>query len=183
MLYQLKGFVRDVQPNAIVLDVHDVGYLLYVAHPEDFPLGALVDVLTQMVVREDDIYLIGFSDAKEKQAFNDLIKVSGIGPKTALNALAFTRPDTLYQAIALKDVRFLKKLPGIGPKAANQIILDIKGQLVNETALQEQRKEVVSALKNLGFKNQEISKVLTQVDQKNLTDEEVLKAALKALRK
>jgi len=183
LLYQLKGFVRDVQSNAIVLDVHDVGYLLYVSHPEDYPLGALVEVLTQMVVREDDVYLIGFHDQQEKHAFNDLLKVSGIGPKTALNALTFTRPDTLYQAIAAKDIRYLKKLPGIGPKAANQIILDIKGQLVNETAGPEFRPEVTTALKNLGFKNQEIAKVLTQVEQKNLSDEEVLKAALKALRK
>ncbi|MGI6714318.1 MAG: Holliday junction branch migration protein RuvA [Bacilli bacterium] len=178
MIHALKGKVVKIDQSGIVLRVGDVFYALLVPHPEDFSLQQETEILTTLIVREDDLTLIGFSSEEEKRAFHDLIKVSGIGPKTALNALSMTRPDLFYQAVATKDIRYLKKLPGIGPKAASQIILDIKGHLVAPVSQEGQRAHVITALKDLGFRLKEIEKALLSVDQNDLSDEQVLKAAL-----
>lgn len=183
MIYALKGTVKKITANVLILEVNDVFYTLLMPHPEDFKLEEKVTILTTLIVREDNLTLIGFSSEEEKQAFNDLIKVSGIGPKTALNALSMTRPHIFYQAVMNKDLKYLKKLPGIGPKAASQIILDIKGQLVAPTPEITKRKSVLQALKDLGFKVKDIEKVLTLVDHPELSDEDVLKAALVAIGK
>lgn len=183
MIFGLKGYIYEVNSNAIVIDVRDVFYQCFVAHPEAFHVASEVFVFTYQVTREDDQYLVGFSSLEEKRVFLDLISVSGIGPKTALSALSKTNPTDFYKAIAEKDVRYLKKLPGIGPKAANQIILDIKGQLSETDATGHSLNEdVKAALIGLGFKASQADKAITAVYQPGLADNELLKRALKTLR-
>jgi holliday junction DNA helicase RuvA len=185
MYYALKGIVVDVLKDSIALDVHDVTYLLLVSRPNEFHASQEAYVYAYEVFNENDHYLVGFSSKLEKQAFLSLIDVKGIGPKTALNALKETTPDELFNAIKANNTTYLKKLPGIGPKAAAQIILDLKGQLAetDEKGNPKQYEEVEEALKNLGFKAKDIENVLATINEPEATNEDILRLALRKLSK
>lgn len=184
MYFSLKGQITHIINNSVVINVNDISYEILVAHPTNFTVGEITTIYTHYVIREDEQYLVGFKSLNEKQAFMSLINVKGIGPKTALNALSATNPDELFTAISANNVAFLKKLPGIGSKAANQIILDLKGQLANASKADiHQYEQVRAALKGLGFKVKEIDDALAKVSIPNGTNEEILKEALRKLRK
>ena len=129
MIYFLKGRVALKDKDTVVIDVNNVGYQVLVSHIDDYEIGEEVLVYTYNVVREDEQYLVGFSSLDEKSVFLSLIKVKGLGPRTAIGALSSTTPSEVVNAIASNNVAYLKKLPGIGAKAAAQIILDLKGEL------------------------------------------------------
>lgn len=185
MIYSLKGKIVDATPETVAVDLGSIAYEVFVSRPGDFPLGEEKTIYCHEVMTQDDHYLCGFSSRLEKDAFASLIQVKGIGPKTALGALSKTNPEELFQAISANNVAYLKKLPGIGPKAAAQIILDLKGRLVDTGAKgnPEIYDEVKAALKSLGFKIKEIDDVLASINTPDLTNEEVLREALKKLRK
>lgn len=183
MYYSLKGIVRAVEKNYIILDVRDICYQIFVSHSDEFLVDETYLVYTHLVVREDEQYLIGFSNLLEKQAFLSLINVKGIGPRLAINALSMTTPEMLMKAISSNNVAYLKRLPGIGAKAASQIILDLKGQLTGEKGDPKQYEDVKQALKQLGFKNSQIENVLAQINEENATSEQIIAMALKLLRK
>lgn len=175
----------DVLKDSIALDVHDVTYLLLVSRPQEFVVGKEYVVYAYEVYNENDHYLAGFSSKVEKQAFTSLIQVKGIGPKTALNALKETTPDELFKAIQANNTTYLKRLPGIGPKAAAQIILDLKGQLAetDQKGNPKQYEEVQDALKNLGFKSKDIDDVLASINEPDASNEDILRLALRKLGK
>lgn len=185
MYYSFKGTVCDITKDSVAVDVHDVTYLLLVSRPQEFVLGHEYVIYAYEVFNENDHYLAGFSTLLEKKAFLSLIQVKGIGPKTALNALKETTPDDLFKAIQSNNTAYLKRLPGIGPKAAAQIILDLKGQLTetDEKGNPKQYDEVREALKSLGFKNRDIDNVLAGINEPNATNEEILRLALRQLGK
>ena len=184
MIYFLKGKVALKDGGTIVIDVHDVGYQVLVSHIDDYVVGEDALVYTYNVIREDEQYLVGFSSLDEKAVFLSLIKVKGLGPKSAINALSSTTPEQLVQAIASNNVAYLKKLPGIGGKAAAQIILDFKGELTGgEKGNPGVYDEVYEALKELGFKGAAIDRVLATINEPNATPEEILRLALNKLRK
>ena len=168
MFYSLKGYVYVVKSDYIVLDVHDVCYQITVSHPSDYKVDELVRVFTYQVVREDEQYLVGFKSMEEKEIFMSLISVKGIGPRTAINALSQTTPNQIIDAIRNSNVVFLKKLPGIGAKAAAQIILDLKGEVSlvdsGELGLTSQAIDAKEALKNLGFKNAQIDEAFKKIN-------------------
>ena len=184
MIYSLKGKVLTTDGDTVIVDVHDVGYQVLVSHVGDYEIGQEVFLYTYNVVREDEQYLVGFSSLEEKSVFLSLIKVKGLGPKSAIGALSSTTPNDVINAIASNNVAYLKKLPGIGAKAAAQIILDLKGQLTGgskgDPGVYE---EVYEALKNLGFKGAAIDRVLATINEPDATSEQVLKIALNKLRK
>ncbi len=185
MIYSLKGVVSDVSKDRIAIDLGNIAYEVFVARSEDFSLNSETKVYTYEVLTQDDHYLVGFLDKMEKEAFCSLIEVKGIGPKTALSALGATHPEELFAAIEANNTAFLKKLPGIGPKAAAQIILDLKGKLVktDEKGRPEAYDEVASALKSLGFKKAQIDSALSSINEPNLSNSDILRLALKQLRK
>ena len=184
MIYFLKGRVELKDKDTVIIDVNNVGYQVLVSHIDDYMVGQEVLVYTYNVVREDEQYLVGFSSLEEKSVFLSLIKVKGLGPRTAIGALSATTPNEVVNAIASNNVAYLKKLPGIGAKAAAQIILDLKGQLTGgskgDPGVYE---EVYEALKNLGFKGAAIDRVLATINEPDATSEQVLKIALNKLRK
>ena len=184
MYYYLKGTLAEISSGGVVIDVNGVGYFVSVSHLEDYTQGESLTLYTYLVVREDEQFLVGFRDREEKDVFRQLISVKGIGPRTALNALSAVRPADLVRAIAANNVTFLKKLPGIGAKAAAQIILDLKGQLSDGSkGNPEQYDEVREALKGLGFRVAEIDRVLATINELNATSEDILRLALAKLRK
>lgn len=184
MYYYFKGKVTHIDTNFIVLEVNNIGYQIYTPRTESFIINEEMTIYLYNVVREDEQYLAGFTSLDEKKAFEALIAVKGIGPRTALTALSATNPNDLFMAIQANNVNYLKKLPGIGPKAAAQIILDLKGQLTHESKADiNQYKEVREGLKGLGFKVKEIDDVLAKINIPNATNEEIFREALKKLRK
>ena len=187
MYYYFKGKIVYVGETTIAIDVNNVAYELFVSKPESFVTGEETTVYCYEVYGENDHYLVGFKVKEEKDAFLSLTDVKGIGPKTALSALGATTPEELFAAVASSNVSFLKKLPGIGPKAASQIILDLKGKLTEantkKNKTDERFADVRSALKQLGFKVKDIDDVLAKIDATGMNDQDILRAALKALRK
>lgn len=183
MICFLKGKVNDILDDSVALDVNGVGYLVYVSHPSDYEINQDLFLYTYQAFREDEQYLIGFKSKEEESVFLSLIKVKGLGPKTAINALSATTPQDVIAAIASNNVAYLKKLPGIGAKAAGQIILDLKGELTGTKGDPGVYDEAYDALKSLGFKGAAIDRALAQINEPNATSEEVVRIALGLLKK
>ena len=194
MYYYLKGTIVEQGENYIVIDVGGVGYQVLVMHPEEFPLLELVRVFVAHIVREDEEYFVGFKDLQEKKVFNQLISVKGIGPRTALTALRGITIDEFIKCIEFEDVKRLKKIDGIGPKAASQIILDLKGSLsdfgvvsttskVSKPKLTKSQEDAIQGLKLWGFKVKDIEECLEKINDDSLSTEEYIKLCLKMLRK
>ncbi len=184
MIYFLKGRVALKDKDTVVVDVNNVGYQVLVSHIDNYLEGEEVLLYTYNVVREDEQYLVGFSSLEEKSVFLSLIKVKGLGPRTAIGALSETTPNDVVNAIASNNVAYLKKLPGIGAKAAAQIILDLKGELTGgskgDPGVYE---DVYEALKGLGFKGAAIDRVLATINEPGASSEDILRIALSKLRK
>ena len=132
MISQLTGSIIDKQPPLIVIDVNGVGYEVFVSMQTFYGLpatGEKVRIYTQMVVREDAHLLFGFGNTIERETFRLLIKVSGIGAKTALGILSVLSSDDLARAIADEDIKVLSSVPGIGKKTAERLALELRGKL------------------------------------------------------
>ena len=135
MYAYLKGFVKEILPNSIVLEVNDIGYQVFVPNSYDYKLEEFTTVYIHQAIKEDSNFLYGFRQKDEKEMFLKLLSVSGIGPKSALSIMASGTVNEIASAIEAGDSKKLTKFPGIGPKAASQIILDLKGKLIVDTPL------------------------------------------------
>lgn len=187
MYYYLRGSIVEVRDDAVVVDVGGVGYLVLMSHPEAYREGDSALVYVSQIVREDEQYLVGFSSLREKDIFAKLIACKGIGPKTALGALRDISIDDFLSAVKNNDVRALKKLSGIGPKAASQIILDLQGVLAVETAKATEKwspaqEDARAALKNLGFRIKDIDDCLKQIEG-DFTAEQYIRQVLQRIKK
>lgn len=132
MIGRLNGKLVEKQPPQIVIDVGGVGYEVDVSMQTFYtlpPLGEPVQLFTQLVVREDAHLLFGFGSAQERATFRQLVKVSGIGAKTALGILSAMSAGELAQAVAQEDVGRLSSAPGIGKKTAERMVLELRGKL------------------------------------------------------
>ena len=166
MIGRLNGKLVEKQPPQIVIDVGGVGYEVDVSMQTFYtlpPLGEPVQLFTQLVVREDAHLLFGFGSAQERATFRQLVKVSGIGAKTALGILSAMNADELAQAVAEEDVKRLSSAPGIGKKTAERMILELRGKLVAENggglfapaAVADESEDVVHTLLALGYNERE----------------------------
>ena len=183
MYAYVKGFIKEIESDYIVVDNNGVGYLVYTASPYSFELDKEYTVYLYQHVREDEITLYGFKSLDEKKLFLRLTSVKGLGCKMALPMLALGSPEGIIDAIERENILYLKKFPKIGDKVARQIILDLKGKLTksDEGALQV-NDELVEALRSLGYKAADINKVIKKVDS-SLDIENQIKEALKLLLK
>jgi len=185
MIWALDGILYAHNITHVVLNVHDVFYEVKVTALPEVAVGEKLFLYTHQVIRDDEHYLVGFMTLTEKELFLKLINVNGIGPKTAIGILTATTPERFSAAITTEDLAYLKKLPGVGPKGASQIILDLKGKLQTDVTKGTNPfiAEVQVALSNLGFKKSEITKVLNKLNERTLSANELLKLALSELRK
>ena len=195
MYEYLNGELAHILPTAIVVDVHGVGYQVVFANPYRLQdsLKKQIKVLVQQVVREDSITLYGFISSEERELFQRLISVSGIGPKSAMSILANDDTEGFVNAVESGNVTYLTKFPGVGKKTAQQIILDLKGKF--EALPEETMKAVVStnqatleeakeALLGLGYSAKEITKIWKSLEATApSTTQEALKVAFKLLMK
>lgn len=173
MYYYLKGQIVEVNDEFAVIDVNGVGYEFLIINKNDFNVGDYLLVYTLHIVREDDELFVGFKTIEEKNVFTKFISVKGIGPKTAINALKDTTIDKFKEMIINEDIKGLKKLSGIGLKAAGQIILDLKGSLKqsslssieSKTKFNKEQEDALSVLKSLGFKGKDIEDILNKLPE------------------
>lgn len=164
MIAFIKGMIYSIATDSLIIENNGIGYRVYVARPQSLRLNSETILYTYQHVREDAITLFGFETMEAYEVFMRLISVKGVGPKIALGMLGVCSPRQMIEAIETNDVKMLKSLPGIGAKTAQQIVLDLKGKLVEEsTAVQaEENKELsdaLEALKALGYRSAEINSV------------------------
>ena len=131
MISSLRGRVLHLEPDAVVLDVHGVGYMVAVTaqHARTLHLGDEVFVHTAMIVREDAMLLFGFEERSELDVFGQLLSVSGVGPKSALGVLSSLTVDQIATAVADEDDAPFRRVSGIGPKTAKLIVVQLAGKL------------------------------------------------------
>ena len=175
----IKGTVKEIESNYIILDNNGIGYLIYTPNPYSFNIDEEYIVYIYQNVKEDEISLYGFKLKEEKDLFLKLIEVKGLGCKMALPIIATGSINGIVDAIERENILYLKKFPKIGDKVARQIILDLKGKLnTNNVINNNNNDELVEVLKGLGYKTNDILKVIKQVDN-SLSLEEQIKEALK----
>lgn len=187
MIAYLEGQILGVDDSSVVLKVGGVGYELFCSTNslEEMEVGSSTNLFVHTHVREDVIQLFGFKSSLEKQIFLSLIKVNGVGPKSAIQILSGARPEAIYGWIEESNAKALSQLPKIGKKTAEQIILSLKGKLVlaEESSSQgtfKERASIVSALVNLGFRLSDVEKVVDQMDPATDLDQGI-RSGLQAL--
>ena len=179
MYAYIKGFVKEIESNYIVLDNNGIGYLIYTPNPYSFNIDEEYTVYIYQNVKEDELTLYGFKLKEEKDLFLKLIEVKGLGCKMALPIIATGSINGIIDAIERENILYLKKFPKIGDKVAKQIILDLKGKLnANGVVTNNNNDELIEVLKGLGYKTQDILKVVRQVNT-NLSLEDQIKESLK----
>lgn len=198
MYAYIKGQLTQLFPTHVVVDVNGVGYEIQTPNSYSFQkyLDNEVQIYTSLIVREDAQLLYGFINEEEKDMFLSLIKVTGIGPKSALAILATSTPNEVKQAIENENDTYLTKFPGIGKKTARQIVLDLKGKVQiteensetllnitsNSTDNEPMIKEAMLALEALGYSKRELSKVEKVLKQSNINSvDEAVKIGLQTL--
>ena len=199
MIGFLRGKVAYIFPDYCFLDVHDVGYRVFVSHQTRNHIGIGEEVMLYIHthVREDAILLYGFFSQEEYDLFQHLIGISGIGPKVAQGILSAITANEFYRLIHQKDVKAITKLPGIGKKTAERIILELKDKLAptmfddisstDQTAglagdIGDKISEATEALLSLGFGQSEIQSVLKKKTEWAST-EEIIRYALAELQR
>jgi Holliday junction DNA helicase RuvA len=192
----LRGTVRRATPDQVVVEAGGVGYLVSI--PASMreripPSGQPVELHIHTHVREDQLGLFGFGSTEELELFQQLIQVDGVGPKVGLAILSAASLDVLKRAILADDVAPIRRAPGVGPRTAQKVIIDLKPKLEVDAAFQalprgaadgggEVPQQVEQALRGLGFSTQEARSALEAVDWKDQPGpEQALAAALKAL--
>ena len=205
MISYIKGPLTAIEEDVIVVEAGGVGMGIHVPLSvlDRLPgIGREVTVYTYFQVREDAMSLYGFLNRQDREMFRQLIGVNGVGPKAALGILSTMTPDDLRMAIVTGDAKAISRAPGIGPKTAQRLILDLKDKVSMEEVLGnlalpsdggasaalgtigmgEAAKQAVQALVALGYSNMEANKAVKQVEvTETMTAEDVLKASLRYL--
>lgn len=185
MYNYITGKVAFLESNMVVIENNGIGYSVFVANPYSFVEGEEVTVYVYNRISEDENSLYGFKTIDERTLFLKLLSVKGLGPKVGMGFFATGSVAGIVDAIDRENVLYLKKFPKVGDKLAKQIVLDLKGKLgsVNvEKSEVTDSFELISVLESLGYKSQDINKIVPNVD-KNKTIEEQVKDALKLLLK
>ena len=193
MIGHLRGRLVRKSPPALIVDVGGVGYELEAPMSTFYRLpevGSEVELHTHLVVREDAHLLYGFSTEIERRLFRDLLRVTGIGPKIGLALLSGMDVDTFLFCVEAQDVDALTRIPGIGRKTAERLLIEMRdriralGQMPSATSRPDQpagaQAEAFAALVALGYRPAEITRLLKSVDNEGAGTEELIRRALQA---
>ena len=206
MLAYIKGKLEMKMTGYVVIDVGGLGYKVFMSEVGIENIGNIGDTIkvhTFYRVREDDISIFGFNTLEELKMFELLLGVSGVGAKTALTMLAVCEPSDFALAVISEDVKALTGIPGIGPKSAKRIILELKDKIKKEQEIEniknqvenkksntkiklaiendDKLQEAISALQVLGYNKKEIEKSFEKIDTKEMSTEELIKKGLSLL--
>lgn len=195
----IKGSLEVKTTGYIVIETNGVGYKIFMSESAIEKLGeigSIVKVHTYVRVREDDVSIYGFNTNEELRMFELLLSVSGIGAKSAITILSNISPSSFALAVITNDVNALKKLPGIGAKSAQRVILELKDKIKTEEAISNEEptneikvaiqeddnvQEAVSALQVLGYSRKEIEVALEKLDTTSLSVEDIIRKGLNNL--
>ena len=190
MIGRIQGKLLEKNPPQILVDVHGVGYEIDVPMSTFYNLpdiGQEVTLLTHFVVREDAQLLYGFASAKERATFRQLIKISGIGARTALAVLSGMSVEALAQAVSQQESAILTRVPGIGKKTAERLVLELKGKLGADldgvtlvAAPGDNRADVAAALTALGYSDREANAAAKKLPA-DISVSDGIREALKAM--
>lgn len=201
MLAYIKGILDTKAKGMVIVDVGGLGYKIFMSDTSIEKLGNIgeqVKIHTYYKVREDDISIYGFNTKEELRMFELMISVSGIGSKTALVVLSILTPEDFAIAVVSNDVKTITKVPGIGAKSAQRMILELKDKLKaeaiegeiheNNKAIKKQQNnenvdEAITALQVLGYLRKDIEKALEKIDLTDLSLEDIIKKGLVMLSK
>ncbi|MDQ7912363.1 Holliday junction branch migration protein RuvA [Pseudomonas sp. 102515] len=199
MIGRLRGTLAEKQPPHLLLDVGGVGYEVEVPMTTLYRLpaqGEIVTLHTHLVVREDAHLLYGFGEKRERELFRELIRLNGVGPKLALALMSSLEVDELVRCVQAQDTSVLVKVPGVGKKTAERLLVELKDRfkawenlptiaplvLPNQASVAASAEaDAVSALVALGFKPQEASRAVAAVEGEDLSSEELIRRALKGM--
>ena len=198
MFAYIKGTLEYKMEGYVIVDVHGIGYKIFMSETGIEKLGNIGDTVkvhTYLKVREDDMSLFGFNTAEELSMFELLISVSGVGAKTALSMLSCIEPSKFALAVITNDLKTLTKIPGVGAKSAQRIVLELKDKLKTEKAVDTSEnseiaesiekdnklEDAVSALQVLGYNRKEIEKIFEKVEISDFSVEDLIKKGLQLL--
>ncbi|MBN7119286.1 Holliday junction branch migration protein RuvA [Pseudomonas oleovorans] len=200
MIGRLRGTLAEKQPPHLLLDVNGVGYELEVPMTTLYRLPAVGEPLTlhtHLVVREDAHLLYGFFEKRERELFRELIRLNGVGPKLALALMSGLEVDELVRCVQAQDTAALVKVPGVGKKTAERLLVELKDRfkawesipsiapLVVEPqlaqAVSSAENDAVSALISLGYKPQEASRAVAAVKEDGMSSEDLIRRALRGM--
>lgn len=201
MIGRLRGTLAEKQPPHLILDVNGLGYELEVPMTTLYrlpPVGETVTLHTHLVVREDAQLLYGFYEKRERELFRELIRLNGVGPKLALALMSGLDVDELVRCVQAQDTSALVKVPGVGKKTAERLLVELKDrfkawqttpsmfELVpsgpqSPAPVSSAEADAVSALISLGYKPQEASRAVAAIDAKGLSSEELIRRSLKGM--
>lgn len=197
MIGRLRGILAEKQPPLLLIDIGGVGYEVEAPMSTFYQLpetGATVTLHTHLVVREDAHLLFGFASEGERRLFRTLIKVNGVGAKMALTILSGIAADEFARCVRENDSATLVRLPGVGKKTAERLIIEMRDRLDDwEGAVtlagatpadmvrssSDELRDAISALVSLGYKPPEASRLVSKVESEGLSSEEIIRAALK----
>ena len=188
MIGRLTGTLAEKSPPQLLIDVNGVGYEVDVPMSSFYNLPALgerVTLLTHFIVREDAQILFGFLTHDEREAFRQLIKISGVGPRTAFSVLSGMSVDDLSRAVSAQEAGRILKVPGIGKKTAERLLLELKGKLGDAlvtpaTVASDAQADILQALVALGYSDREAAAALKSLPA-DASVSEGIKLALKSL--
>jgi Holliday junction DNA helicase RuvA len=191
MIGLLNGRLIEKSPTELLIDCSGVGYEVKISLNSFSQLSdsESIRIYTKLIVREDAHLLFGFCTKEEREMFNHLISVSGIGPNTALIMLSSLKTEEIANAIQTEDVKTIQGIKGIGAKTAQRVIIDLKGKVLKFSATSENmfsqnntnRFDALTALVSLGFDKKSAEKVLDKIDTGEQTVEILIKEALRLL--
>ncbi len=185
MIVGLRGVLIKKEPTVVHLEVQGVVYEVFVSLNTGAQLGGMgkseIFLHITHVIREDSESLYGFATEEEKRLFDRLIRLSGVGPKVALAICSTFKPSEFVEVVRQKSVAKLKKVPGIGPKSAQRILMELGEFELQTGVVNEAASQAVKALESLGFKKEQIQKVLVQCEATDTA--ELVKEALKKMQK
>jgi Holliday junction DNA helicase RuvA len=191
MIGHLNGKLVDKNPTDLVIECAGVGYEVKISLHTFSAIGSdeSIKLFTKLIVREDAHILYGFSSKEEREMFNHLISVSGIGPNTAMIMLSSMIPDEIAHAIQSEDVKTIQSIKGIGVKTAQRVIIDLKDKMLKIVFSTENifnqnntnRFDALTALVSLGFDKKSAEKAIDKISTGEESVEEIIKGALKIL--
>jgi Holliday junction DNA helicase RuvA len=196
MIGQLHGIILEKQPPHLLLNVHDVAYEIDAPMSTFYKLpdiGCAITLHTHFVVREDAHHLYGFFTREERALFRTLLRVNGVGPRLGLTILSSISPDEFVRCITQDDAAALTRMPGVGKKTAERLIIEMRDKLSHwqtttnvpvsavRNMANQSTQDAVSALISLGYKPQEASRAVSKIDDPHLTSEEIIRRALQEM--
>ena len=187
MIVALEGIIEKKEPTRLEINVNGVVYEVFVSLNCTNKIDSTkIKILITHIIKDDGQTLYGFWDTTERKLFATLIKINGVGPKVALAICSTFTPETFAEIISNKDITMLKKVPGIGPKSASRILVELSGfgieaieQDSDKMGQNSHMNDAVLALESLGFKKENISKVIVKCTSNSTAD--IVKEALKYL--